>query len=259
MEQGIEQHFRKEEQPFLDAAAGWASEVEDRYAPKLTGFLDPRQRFIVRSVAGGRDFVIAESGGLPGAERRRLLIAPPYLEPAEEDFEIAVMEIRYPVKFAEISHRDVLGSLTGLGIDRSRFGDIRAGDGIIQFAADVHLRDYLIANLLSVGKTKVRVSQLKEPSALIEEMEEWEEQSVTAASLRLDAVLAAVLNLSRQKSASLIQSGKVKVNHTVRESPSFELSEADLLSVRGHGRIRVDEIGDRTRKGRIRLDVGRLV
>ncbi|SIT67756.1 YlmH family RNA-binding protein [Edaphobacillus lindanitolerans] len=258
MDKGIEQHFRKEEQPFLDAAAGWAAEVEDRYAPKLTGFLDPRQRFIVRAVTGGRDLVIAESGGLPDAERRRLLIAPPYLDAADEDFEITVMEVRYPVKFADIGHRDVLGSITGLGIDRSRFGDIRTGDGTIQFAADTALRDYMAANLTSIGKTKVRVSALNDDSSLLAATEEWEEMTVTVASLRLDAVLASVLNVSRQKSASLVSSGRVKVNHAVRESPSFELSDSDLLSVRGHGRIRIGDIGGQTRKGRVRLEIGRL-
>ncbi|WP_040227975.1 YlmH family RNA-binding protein [Bhargavaea cecembensis] len=259
MDKGIEQHFRKDEQPFLDAAAGWVAEVEDRYAPKLTGFLDPRQRFIVRAIAGGRDLIIEEDGGLPEAERCRLLIAPSYYERTEEDFEIAVMAIRYPAKFVEIGHRDVLGSLTGLGIDRSRFGDIRVGDGTVQFAADAGLHDYLIANFTAVGKSKVTVSELKDPELFLQNTEKWEEQIVTAASLRLDAVLAAVLNISRQKSAALISSKKVKVNHVLRESASFELSDADLLSVRGHGRIRIGEIEGTTRKGRIRLEIGRLV
>ncbi|EMR07589.1 photosystem II S4 domain protein [Bhargavaea cecembensis DSE10] len=252
------QHFRKDEQPFIEQASGWGTEVEDRYAPKLTGFLDPRQRHIVRAVAGTGDLVITESGGLPEAERKRMMIAPSYFEVQPEDYEISVMEIRYPSKFIEIGHRDVLGSLTGLGIDRARFGDIRTGDGVIQFAADRSLADYLAANLQAVGKAKVRVSEVDTAESLLPLTERYEEASITVSSLRLDTVLAGALNLSRQKAATLIQSGRVKVNHAVRESVSFELSDSDLLSVRGHGRIRIEEIGGRTKKERIRLIIGML-
>ncbi|MCW1926867.1 YlmH family RNA-binding protein [Bhargavaea beijingensis] len=255
----IFQHFRKDEQPFIEQASGWVTEVEDRYAPKLTGFLDPRQRHIVRAVAGSDDLVITEFGGLPEAERQRMMIAPSYFVAQPGDYEIAVMEIRYPAKFIEIGHRDVLGSLTGLGIDRTRFGDIRTGDGVVQFAADRSLADYLSANLQAVGKAKVRAAEVESADSLLPQTDHYEEESVTVSSLRLDTVLAGALNLSRQKAASLIQSGRVKVNHTVRESVSFELSDSDLLSVRGHGRIRIEEIGGRTKKERIRLIIGKLI
>lgn len=256
---GIYQHFRKDEQPFIEQVTGWASEVEDRYAPKLTGFLDPRQRHIVRSVAGHDDLVITEYGGLPEAERQRMMIAPSYYEAQPSDFDISVMEIRYPSKFLEIGHRDVLGSLTGLGIDRSRFGDIRTGADMIQFVADASLAGYLAVQLQAVGKAKVRVSEVRSHEDYLPLIERYEEESLTVSSLRLDTVVAGALNLSRQKSASLIQSGRVKVNHTVRESVSFELSDSDLLSVRGYGRIRLEAIGGRTKKDRIRLVIGKLV
>ena len=44
------QHFRKEEQPFIEQVVSMMHEVENRYAPKLTDFLDPRQQFIVDSI-----------------------------------------------------------------------------------------------------------------------------------------------------------------------------------------------------------------
>ncbi|MCM3087351.1 YlmH/Sll1252 family protein [Bhargavaea ginsengi] len=257
--EGMLQHFRKDEQPFIERVNGWVTEVEDRYTPKLTGFLDPRQRYIVRAIAGSGDFILLEFGGLPGAERQRMIIAPSYYEAQPGDEEISVMEIRYPSKFIEIGHRDVLGSLTGLGIDRSRFGDIRTGDGVVQFAADASLTDYLIANLQAVGKAKVRIAEVRSQEEFLPLAEQYQEESLTVSSLRLDTVIAGALNLSRQKSAMLIQSGKVKVNHAVRESVSYELSDSDLLSVRGHGRIRIEEIGGRTKKERIRLVIGKLI
>ena len=68
----------------------------------------------------------------------------------------------------------------------------------------------------------------------------------------------AVFNISRQKSASLIQGGKVKVNWSEKDQISLELQELDLLSIRGLGRVKLLMIEGRTKKDKIRLQIGRL-
>ena len=77
----ILQHFRKDEQPYIEMAIGWIREVEDTYSPKLTGFLDPRQRFIVDSLAVDSDLSVDSYGAFPEAERQRKLIYPDYYVP----------------------------------------------------------------------------------------------------------------------------------------------------------------------------------
>lgn len=120
------QHFRKDEQPFIEQVVGWQREVEDRYAPKLTDFLDPRQRFIVESIIGQNDDLrIFTAGVFEEAERMRMLIAPSYFEPTVDDFQIGIYTINYPAKFVQLRHPDVLGALLSIGLDRSKFGDIR--------------------------------------------------------------------------------------------------------------------------------------
>lgn len=82
------QHFRKDEQAFIEQAIGWQREVEDRYAPKLTDFLDPRQRFIVESITSqSEDLKVFAEGVFEQPERQRLLIAPSYLAPVSEDLD----------------------------------------------------------------------------------------------------------------------------------------------------------------------------
>jgi RNA-binding protein YlmH len=76
--------------------------------------------------------------------------------------------------------------------------------------------------------------------------------------MRLDTVMSSVYNISRQKAASLIHGGKVKVNWTAQEQPSFELHESDLISSRGLGRVSILMIEGRTKKDKIRLQIGRL-
>lgn len=253
------QHFRKDEQTFIEKVVGWLREVEDRYAPKLTDFLDPRQRFIVNSVIGQNEDLVIHSEGIFGeAERERILISPSYFEPQKGDFQITIFEIHYPSKFVQIKHPDVLGALLSIGMDRTKFGDIRIEDELIQIAVATEVADYIQTNLTSIGKAKVRLEQVDSQEKLIQITDIWNDKSYTASSMRLDVILGTVLNISRQKSQALIKTGKVKVNWTVRESTSFELQEGDIISARGYGRMKVMMIEGRTKKDKIRLQVGHL-
>ncbi|WP_274309386.1 RNA-binding protein [Solibacillus daqui] len=253
------QHFRKDEQPFIEQVVGWQREVEDRYAPKLTDFLDPRQRYIVESVIGqNADLLIFTAGAFEEAERKRMLIAPSYFEPTEDDFQIGVYAINYPAKFVQLRHPDVLGALLSIGLDRSKFGDIRLAENTVQFALASEISDYVRANLSGIGKVKVHVEQVNLTTSLIQNEEQWVENSYTVSSMRLDVVLATVASISRQKSQNLITAGKVKVNWTVREAVAFELQEGDIVSARGFGRMKVIMTEGRTKKDKIRLQVGRL-
>ena len=253
------QHFRKDEQPFIEQVIGWQREVEDRYAPKLTDFLDPRQRFIVESVIRQNDDLNFFTEGIfEGAERKRMLIAPSYYEMKVEDFQIEIYSIHYPSKFVQLRHPDVLGALLSIGLDRSKFGDIRLADNTVQFALASEIADYVRAHLTGIGKAKVHVEEMSATIPLIQNEEQWVESSYTVSSMRLDVVLATVANISRQKAQSLINAGKVKVNWTVREAVAFELQEGDILSARGLGRIKVIMTEGRTKKDKIRLQVGRL-
>ena len=252
------QHFRKDEQPFIEQVSGWQREVEDRYAPKLTDFLDPRQRFIVKAVCGqSENLNILSYGMFDEAERQRMLIAPSYFDAENEDFEITIFSITYPTKFIQLKHPDVLGALLSLGMERGKFGDIRVQNGLVQFACASEIADYIRANLTSIGKVKVHAEEIV-TAPLLQQEDSWQESSTTVASMRLDVVLATILNISRQKSQSLISSGRVKVNWTVREQVAFELQEGDVISARGFGRLKVIATDGRTKKDKIRLQIGRL-
>lgn len=76
--------------------------------------------------------------------------------------------------------------------------------------------------------------------------------------MRLDVIIATVANISRQKAQNLIAAGKVKVNWTIRDQTSFELQEGDVVSVRGIGRMKLIMTEGRTKKDKIRLQVGQL-
>lgn len=256
--EAIMQHFRKDEQPYIEMAIGWIREVEDTYAPKLTGFLDPRQRFIVESLAAGAGLLFEAYGVFPEAERVRVLIYPDYYVPESDDYQITVFKVKYASKFLTMDHKDVLGSMMSLGIERSKFGDIRIGEDEVQFAVADELKDYMTANFTSIGKAKVTVEELGSLENLIAIDDRWIETLHIVSSLRLDTIVAALLNVARQKASMLIHGEKVKVNWAVRNQPAFELFESDILSIRGSGRYKVIAVEGRTRKDNIRLLIGKL-
>lgn len=257
--ENIFQHFRKEEQAFIERVIEWKRDVENRYVPKLTDFLDPREQHIVQSIVGCNDGItVFNEGVFQEAERKRVYIAPSYVEPTLEDYEITILKLNYPFKFVQLKHSDVLGALLSLGVDRSKFGDIRIEDEKIQFACTKEIALYVKSNLTKIGKVNVQIKELEDEEELIPQQEKWVEKTLTVSSMRLDAVLSNSLNISRQKSQNLIRGSKVKVNFSICEETSYEMQEGDMISCRGFGRIKILSIEGRTKKEKIRLVIGLL-
>ncbi|MGG3640618.1 RNA-binding protein [Bacillus gobiensis] len=249
------QHFRKEEQPFIDQALEWKSIVTEQYRPKLTDFLDPRERDILSAVIGGTGEIQVEFfGGFEESERKRALLYPEYYRPEQEDFQLQAFEVIYPEKFTSIGHRQLLGSLMGLGLKREKFGDLLISGETVQFICAKEISSYVHMQFTQVGKTKVTVKEIslgciQSPDKHVERKDE------IVSSLRLDVVCSAMIRQSRQKSQALIKSGAVKVNWRTLEDPSFTLEENDYLSVRGYGRYQLTSIEGKTKKDKWKLSI----
>ena len=252
----IYQHFRENERPFIDQLLDWKNIVMEQYRPKLIDFLDPREQNIVKTVIGEHsDVCVQFFGGYDHAERKRAILYPDYFQPTADDFELTAFEIVYPKKFVNISHREVLGSLMGLGVKRGKFGDILIEGGIVQFIAVKEMERFLSLNFSKVGRTSVQLKPISFHQ-LIDEKKEMDEFIITVSSLRLDAVIANIHRLSRQKVKALIENGLIKVNWKVTEDAHFEVKEGDVFSVRGYGRSKIISIDGKTKKEKWRLAVG---
>lgn len=252
----IYQHFRPDEKEFVDAVLKWKLSVENQYAAKRTDFLDPRQQHIVESVIGKNDEIIL-SFFPENTERKRALLYPPYFQPEEEDFGIKLFEIQYPSKFVTIEHRQVLGTLMSLGLKREKFGDILSEDDTIQLMLADEISEYVRMELKQIGKAKISMKDIPMKDR-IESKEEWMEKVTTVSSLRLDVVLAAIYNDSRQKAQTLIKSNQVKVNWKTVDNSSFEVEAGDVISARGYGRSKLLSIEGRTKRDKWRISVGIL-
>ncbi|WP_338473246.1 RNA-binding protein [Niallia sp. XMNu-256] len=252
----IYQHFRPEERGFIDQAINWKQFVEDTYAPKLTDFLDPREQQILESVVGHQNLNISYFGGSDYTERKRAVIYPEYYEVTVEDYNIVLFEVKYPNKFVNLTHPQVLGSLMSIGLKRDKFGDILLSNDRIQFFCAEEIADYVQLEVQSIGKANVEL--FKQPiSDAIFQQEQWVETMITVSSLRLDVMNATIYQISRQKSQTLIKSGLVKVNWKLIDSTSFECGEGDTISVRGHGRSKIFSFDGKSKKEKWKILIGK--
>ena len=258
MGNGVEQHFRKEEYSFLKQVEEWVEEVRLQYAPVLTNYLDPRQQFIVEAIVGQYDEIKFQfEGGYIAAERKRCMIYPDFYTPTAEEFDVELIEIHYPIKFSSISHGQILGSLVGLGIDRDQLGDI-ISDGVRwQLLLTRQMLPYLKQNFQKVGKISIRIDE-KEYTELILPIDHWTYTTAIVSSLRLDTLIASIFHISRQRSKELVESNKVKVNWAEEIRPDFMIELLDIISIRGYGRIQIKNIEGRTKKDKIKLEIGLL-
>jgi len=246
-----------EERIALAKALDLAASTRKNHIKTWSEFLDPVKADKFYQMLGKeRDIDVSLFGGYEYAERKMLGVCVDYLKIAIDEFPIDILDITYDSRFnRELTHRDFLGSILSLGIDRSRVGDIVVEDGVAHVFICREISGYVLANLERVGRIKVEVG-LGSPGSLPEP--KGHELRFTIASLRLDAVVSAAFNLSRGKSADLISGEKVFVNWAMQKSTSVQVDEGDMVTVRGLGRVKLIEVGGRTKKDRLVIRVVRF-
>lgn len=172
----------------------------------------------------------------------------------EVPFPIVCIHIRPLLeKFAdELSHRDFLGALMNLGIDRSTIGDIKVGGKQAYLFCLDSIAEFICDNLEQIKHThvKCRVTESFEDIP----GEEPELLSIQVQSLRVDAVLSKVYNMSREKSLELFRAGKVYVNGRLCENNSRLLGPGETVNARGFGKFTLKGEVRETRKGRLAVE-----
>ena len=195
-------------------------------------------------------------GGYDGAERRVAVFLPDENYEQDDDEQvITALEIRHS---SSIGHRDVLGSILGLGIERDVVGDILIGNEKSYVIVTKEIVPYILQNFTKIGRNNISVSEVPFSSLEVPERK-TEEIFSTVASLRLDCIAAEGFRLSRESAQSAIKKQLVQVNHKIVESPSYNIKEKDVISLRGKGKIILDSIGTNSRKGIIRVNILKFV
>lgn len=234
-----------------------------RNIPAHTAFLSPQERVSVETLisAGGHPSHLFY-GGFEGAERTICVFLPDWQTPEDwladgEDCPISALRCTFP-EDAGLTHRDFLGSILGLGLDREKVGDLLVSPGVCDVLLLREIEDFLLLHLESAGRTRLKVAPVA-LSALTPPKIEVRRIRDTVATLRLDAVAASAFSLPRSRAADLISSGRVQLNHRECTKPDRTVAQGDVISCRGMGKAAVRTVGGLSRKGRIMIELERYL
>lgn len=256
----IYDHFHPDEKVFVDRAMEWVERSAQQHELKRTDFLDPRQAQILVMLANRNpDVTLRLDGGYEQAERQRAIIGPDYRNLDDEAVGISVLKVSGPSQAEwELDHGDFLGALLGLGIKRDRIGDIHVHEQFCHIMIMDEIADYLNIHLRQVHRINVLtdVIPLTELKTVIPKLEEM---SLSVASMRLDGIASDVYRVSRSKIVDPIRAGRCRVNWKSEEDPSKQLRQGDVISFKGLGRFKVLDVDGVTKKGRIRVKVGKFI
>lgn len=229
-----------------------ATRADNQGAWTQTDFLTQAEQALLRTLRLPLSPVFY--GGYPNAERQiaafgnEALWDVPYTPP------IACLCMEpLSQRFADqLTHRDFLGALMGLGLEREVFGDIL----LIENAGYVFCLDaiapFVQENLTQVKRTSIRCFPAPPPAQACEPPQIT---PYVVPSLRLDALVAAVYDLPRSQGKELVEGEKVFVGGRLARSASEPIREGDKVSVRGYGRFEYAGLLGETRKNRLRVGV----
>ncbi|HVJ48216.1 RNA-binding protein [Desulfitobacterium sp.] len=187
-------------------------------------------------------------GGFPDSERVCY-----FLSKNSDDFEqvregIALLTVVSLDPHVDLEHRQILGSLMGLGLKRELIGDIHPEIQGMIVAVVSEIADYLLQEWRKAGRANIRVERVHGELHLSEDP--GEELRITVASSRIDAIVASSFKAARGVVQEWINQGKVKRNDLMISRADLEVKSGDIISCRGQGRLRLLDDSE-TRKGRI--------
>ncbi len=242
--------MEKEEQLLRKRIQELAETCFRRDVPTNTDFLNVSEQTIFQNVSGMLPPVrYVLSGGFESSERKVVCFLPSYEEELSEMPFDCIKIAPVNRKFAEeLTHRDYLGAIMNLGIERSLLGDIVIKDGNAYVFVLKKMSRYLSENLTSIRHTTVSAELTEDVGELLKP--EFEEIQGTVSSVRLDTIVALCGRLSRTKAATYIETEKVYVNGQIVTNVSRTLKDGEIISVRGIGKFRFDSAGGQTKKGR---------
>lgn len=194
-------------------------------------------------------------GGSSESDRRVVRFGNPEELGYEVEFPIVCIHIQPLIaKFADkLSHRDFLGALMNLGIERSTLGDIKVGDKEAYLFCLESIAEFICENLDQIKHTHVKCSLVANMQEIPEE--EPERITVQVPSLRVDACISKVYNKSRNDCLELFRTGKVFVNGRCLENNSKTIKIGDTINARGYGKFKIVDEPRTTKKGKLSVEV----
>ncbi|MBE6070738.1 MAG: RNA-binding protein [Clostridium butyricum] len=183
------------------------------------------------------------------AERRMIAFNNVY----NVDFPMKLIKITNKSKFSTLTHRDYLGGILGLGIERNKIGDLFVKENSCYVAIHEEIEDFIIYNIDKIGKSTCKVDIIEDMSLLPHV--NFEEEIIMVSSLRIDGVVSKLCNISRAKAQSLIDQGQILIDYAKIRDKSYELKSEERITIRKTGKFIVGSIVGTSKSGKLKVVV----
>lgn len=238
------------------------TQSRDGWYVTATGFLDSHEQALAKKAAmhaaGVRTLMY---GGYDDAERRMLVCIPADLPISDKEATeglAMVLRVTKPAMSSALSHRDYLGSILGLGIERRLTGDILVRDDGADIFIAPEIADFLLREYHQAGRAAVKTGVVAAGDVIIPEMR-CEIIKDTVSSVRLDSVVSSAFRISRNTAAEAVRSGLVSVDHAECLKVDAKVEEGSVLVLKGKGKAILEEIGNESKKNRTWIRIKRFV
>lgn len=226
-----------------------------------TKFLTPTEQIEVQSHVNQQKYNqqvdTIYDGGYSGAERVRIIFVNKGWGKYIRDEYLTALVIKHR-KEDTTGHRDILGALMNIGIERNTIGDIETKGEKPTLVCLPEVGKYIQENLTKIGNVGVGV-EIIDLEKLGNRVEELEMIQIISSSMRIDCLVAEVFNLSRKEVSNLIQQGKISHNHKLVTKQDSLAEEGDTIALRGKGKVKIISFDGKTKKDRIKLVIGKFV
>ena len=218
---------------------------QKHFCVKYSGFLTEREQQLAQVTADSMGCVCSFYGGYADASRKIFAAA----GSADEEFPLSAVTFFFR-KQDSLTHRNFLGTLMSLGINRNLIGDIKVGQGEAIIFVSSAAASLVLNEVTKIGKVGVKSEEGIHAEIPVQE---YDVLSHTVSSLRADAVVAAVCGVSRERSSSLIRSGAVVLSGVQLDSVSENIEIGEVFSIKGYGKYILSEMGNTTKKGKVHI------
>ena len=194
-----------------------------------------------------KDFKVETNGFFEDAERRMISFNNVY----ENPFPMKLIKIQNTSKFSNLTHRDFLGGILSIGIERNKIGDLLVDKNICYVPVYDEIENFVVYNIDKISKV-VCSAEVIEDFELLPKVN-FKEEIILVSSLRIDGIICRIINISRSNAVTMIEQGQVLINYVKIKDKSYELKGEERITIRGFGKFILGNSIGKSKSGRIKM------
>lgn len=233
----ILQHYSTYDESFIRLIYNSMENTQFNFIIKEIGFCNPAEYKIITELLPIFNISHIAQGGYSEAELKYVIFYPHDFTP---ELKLSLIEIKYNRKFNNLEHKHIMGTLYNQGINPRLIGDIIINsDNRCQLIITEELENILLVMLNKINNIPVKYEKIDNISITNKELFA---NIRSSSGLRLDSICKMITRISRNKISLDIKKGLVQVNHFIITDTKYIVQENDLISIRGFGRVKINEI-----------------